>query len=158
MSIFLVLLKFYFFEIIIHMCKFVADFVFALGLFPYWQKVFGVQFYTENDTDENLGKMSSRMETIKFFLNCISLLVGRLDNKQLENAVSESGLQASNFLLSLVGNLVFSESYDLITSLKMYFFAFLFLIWIFFSFFCPKKGFMSLLCYTYISCGGLLIC
>lgn len=87
-----------------------------------------MQFYTENDTDENLGKMSSRMETIKFFLHCISLLVGRLDNKQLENAVSESGLQASNFLLSLVGNLVFSESYDLITSLKMYFFAFLFLI------------------------------
>lgn len=72
---------------------------------PIDKKYFEVQFYTENDTDKHPGNMSRGVETIKFFLNCISLLVGRLDKKQFENAVCESGLQTSNFLLSLVGSL-----------------------------------------------------
>ncbi|KAJ8638025.1 hypothetical protein MRB53_012292 [Persea americana] len=66
------------------------------------QYISAIQFYTENDTDKHPGNMSHGMETIKFFLNCISLLVGRLDKKQFENAVCESGLQTSNFLLSLL--------------------------------------------------------
>lgn len=61
-----------------------------------------LQFYADNQAEEpNMGK-SSKSETINFFLNCLLLLLGRLDNQQFENAITESGSQISQVLMSQV--------------------------------------------------------
>ncbi|KAF8403828.1 hypothetical protein HHK36_011934 [Tetracentron sinense] len=57
-------------------------------------------FYMDDYTDKYSGNKDSGIETRKFFLNCLSLLLGRLDSKQFEIAMSEYGLQISNLLLS----------------------------------------------------------
>ncbi|XP_077253695.1 ARM repeat superfamily protein isoform X2 [Tasmannia lanceolata] len=64
------------------------------------QYISAIQFYSKDNIDEHPGKKNGGVETKKFFLNCISLLWGRLDNKQLEIAMSESGQQISDLLLS----------------------------------------------------------
>ncbi|KAL8489605.1 hypothetical protein ACS0TY_025004 [Phlomoides rotata] len=64
------------------------------------QYLSGIQFYGDNQSEEpNMGK-SSKSETINFFLNCLLLLLGRLDNQLFENAITESGSQITQVLIS----------------------------------------------------------
>ncbi|KAI3891549.1 hypothetical protein MKX03_033096 [Papaver bracteatum] len=64
------------------------------------QYILGIQFYTMDYSDDQSGNKDGGNDTIKFFLSCISLLLGRLDNKQFEIAMSEQGLPLSQNLLS----------------------------------------------------------
>ncbi|MCL7036267.1 hypothetical protein MKW94_009830 [Papaver nudicaule] len=64
------------------------------------QYISGIQFYTMDYSDDLSGNKDGGMDTIKFFLSCISLILGRLDSKQFEIAMSEQGLQLSRNLLS----------------------------------------------------------
>lgn len=61
-----------------------------------------MQFYAENHTEEYTENKDSGIETIKFFLNCLSLLLGHLDGKRFENTLSEDGLRISRVLISQV--------------------------------------------------------
>lgn len=64
------------------------------------QYLSGIQFYTEDNAKDNLGNRDSCIETRKFFLNCLALLLGRLDNRRLENITSVYGLRMSNIIMS----------------------------------------------------------
>ncbi|KAH6818792.1 hypothetical protein C2S51_002395 [Perilla frutescens var. frutescens] len=64
------------------------------------QYLSGIKFYADSQAEEpNIGK-SSKSETVIFFLNCLMLLLGRLDSQQFEDAITESGSQISEILLS----------------------------------------------------------
>ncbi|KAG6428987.1 hypothetical protein SASPL_107026 [Salvia splendens] len=64
------------------------------------QYLSGIKFYTENKGEElDIGK-SSKIETVNFFLNCLMLLLGRLNGQQFENAITESGPQLSEIFIS----------------------------------------------------------
>ncbi|KAL3533812.1 hypothetical protein ACH5RR_007333 [Cinchona calisaya] len=60
----------------------------------------GIQFYADNHADEPAADKDSGVETIKFFLNCLSLLLGRLDKKQLGTALAEHESLLSKVLIS----------------------------------------------------------
>ncbi|XP_057488030.1 uncharacterized protein LOC130774052 isoform X2 [Actinidia eriantha] len=64
------------------------------------QYLSGIQFYVENYAEEHTENKDSGVETIKFFLNCLCLLLGHFDGKQFENAMSEDGLRISRILIS----------------------------------------------------------
>lgn len=64
-----------------------------------------VQYYTDNHTEGHTENKDGGLETRKFFLRCLCLLLGRLDNKKFETALSENGLQISQVLLSQVNAL-----------------------------------------------------
>ncbi|KAI3992440.1 hypothetical protein MKX01_022531 [Papaver californicum] len=64
------------------------------------QYISGIQFYTKDYSDDQSGNKDGGIDTIKFFLSCISLILGRLNSKQFEIAMSEQGLQLSRNLLS----------------------------------------------------------
>ncbi|KAL6523246.1 hypothetical protein OROGR_016849 [Orobanche gracilis] len=64
------------------------------------QYLSGVQFYADNETEESNNSIDSKSETTNFFLNCLLLLLGRLDNQQLGNAIEEFGSQISQVLVS----------------------------------------------------------
>ncbi|PIA65155.1 hypothetical protein AQUCO_00100569v1 [Aquilegia coerulea] len=64
------------------------------------QYISGIQFYMNDHSKEHFGNKDSGIETRKFFLISISLLLGRLDKKQFETAMAEYGLQISRLLLS----------------------------------------------------------
>ncbi|XP_021893322.1 uncharacterized protein LOC110811211 isoform X2 [Carica papaya] len=64
------------------------------------QYLSGIQFYTENHAEENLENKTNGIETRKFFLNCLCLLLGRLDGKRFESTTSEYGMQLVRVLLS----------------------------------------------------------
>ncbi|CAL5362804.1 unnamed protein product [Camellia sinensis] len=66
------------------------------GPVPVWDS----GFYADNYTEEHTENKESGVETIKFFLNCLSLLLGHFDGKQFENAMSEDGLRISRVLIS----------------------------------------------------------
>ncbi|XP_068472724.1 uncharacterized protein [Phaseolus vulgaris] len=64
------------------------------------QYMSGIQYYMDNHTgggytDNNDGGL----ETRKFFLNCLCLLLGRLDIKRFESTVSEFGMNISRILV-----------------------------------------------------------
>ncbi|XP_023543535.1 uncharacterized protein LOC111803391 isoform X3 [Cucurbita pepo subsp. pepo] len=63
------------------------------------QYLSGIQYYSGHHTGESIGNKDGR-ETIIFFLNCLCLLLGRLDSKKFESTVSEYGSQISQVLLS----------------------------------------------------------
>ncbi|KAL8041485.1 hypothetical protein ABFS82_10G166000 [Erythranthe guttata] len=64
------------------------------------QYLSGIQFYADDQAEEHDASKSSKSETINFFLNCLLLLLGRLDNEQFANAVTEFGSQVSQVLIS----------------------------------------------------------
>ncbi|KAJ6921903.1 hypothetical protein NC652_015761 [Populus alba x Populus x berolinensis] len=64
------------------------------------QYISGIQYYTDNHTEGHTENKDGGLETRKFFLRCLCLLLGRLDNKKFETALSENGLQISQVLLS----------------------------------------------------------
>ncbi|XP_011020335.1 PREDICTED: uncharacterized protein LOC105122745 isoform X2 [Populus euphratica] len=64
------------------------------------QYISGIQYYTDNHTEGHTENKDGGLETRKFFLRCLCLLLGRLDTKKFETALSENGLQISQVLLS----------------------------------------------------------
>ncbi|XP_022967683.1 uncharacterized protein LOC111467138 [Cucurbita maxima] len=62
------------------------------------QYLSGIQYYSGHNTGESIENKDGR-ETIIFFLNCLCLLLGRLDSKKFESTVSEYGSQISQVLL-----------------------------------------------------------
>lgn len=64
------------------------------------QYLSGIQFYTDSLAQEPIDKKDSGIETIKFFVNCICLLLGRQEGRQFESTMSEYGLQIARVLLS----------------------------------------------------------
>ncbi|KAK6124646.1 hypothetical protein DH2020_041610 [Rehmannia glutinosa] len=64
------------------------------------QYLSGIQFYADNQAEEPSMSRNSKSETINFFLNCLLLLLGRLDNQQFGNAITEYGSQISQVLMS----------------------------------------------------------
>ncbi|KAK6124641.1 hypothetical protein DH2020_041613 [Rehmannia glutinosa] len=64
------------------------------------QYLSGIEFYADNQAEEPSMSRNSKSETINFFLNCLLLLLGRLDNQQFGNAITEFGSQISQVLMS----------------------------------------------------------
>ncbi|XAR68546.1 hypothetical protein NMG60_11003705 [Bertholletia excelsa] len=65
------------------------------------QYLSGLQFCADNYTEEHTSCKDSGTETMKFFLNCLTLLLGRFDDKQFGNAISEKGLRIDGVLTLL---------------------------------------------------------
>ncbi|KAB1222327.1 hypothetical protein CJ030_MR2G002032 [Morella rubra] len=63
------------------------------------QYLSGIQYYTDSDTGGHTDNKDAGLETRKFFLNCLCLLVGRLDSKRFKGTAVEYGMQISHFLL-----------------------------------------------------------
>ncbi|KAB2636135.1 hypothetical protein D8674_026669 [Pyrus ussuriensis x Pyrus communis] len=63
------------------------------------QYLAGIQFYTDNYSGGPSENKDGGAETRKFFLNCLCLLLGRLDSKKFESVVSEYGMRISQVLL-----------------------------------------------------------
>ena len=61
-----------------------------------------MQFYADSKSKEHNKNADTGIATKKFFLNCLSLLLGRLDGKQIERTVSENGMQISRALVPQV--------------------------------------------------------
>ncbi|KAF2307855.1 hypothetical protein GH714_032638 [Hevea brasiliensis] len=64
------------------------------------QYISGIQYYSDNHPEGQTENKDAGMETRKFFLNCLCLLLGRLDRKKFESTMSEYGMQISRILLS----------------------------------------------------------
>ncbi|GAB2233247.1 hypothetical protein Droror1_Dr00002466 [Drosera rotundifolia] len=64
------------------------------------QYLSGIEFYSDVGTAEQTADSSSSSETIKFFLNCLALLLGRLDSNRLACVMLEHELRISDVLLS----------------------------------------------------------
>ncbi|XP_073132125.1 uncharacterized protein [Henckelia pumila] len=64
------------------------------------QYLSGIQFYAGDHVEEPSVSRDSRTETINFFLNCILLTLGRLDNQQFGNALEEFGSRLTQVLMS----------------------------------------------------------
>ncbi|KAK9941721.1 hypothetical protein M0R45_007417 [Rubus argutus] len=58
------------------------------------QYLAGIQFYAGHTENKD-----GAAETIKFFLNCLCLLLGRFDSKKFDSLVSEHGMRISQVLL-----------------------------------------------------------
>lgn len=73
-----------------------------------------MQLYANNHADQPPADKDSATETMKFFFNCLSLLLGRLDKKQLEFALAEHGSLLSEVLISQVAfDFLFEKLYQL---------------------------------------------
>ncbi|XP_056696131.1 uncharacterized protein [Spinacia oleracea] len=64
------------------------------------QYLSGIEFYSEDNLKDHVENGDSRVETTKFFLNCLALLLGRLNHNRLENTTSLFGQRISRVLLS----------------------------------------------------------
>ncbi|XP_065855835.1 uncharacterized protein [Euphorbia lathyris] len=64
------------------------------------QYISGIQYYIESQAEGQIENKNAGVETIKFFLNCLCLLLGRLGSNKFESTVSEYGMQISRILLS----------------------------------------------------------
>nr|XP_029117568.1 uncharacterized protein LOC105034833 isoform X4 [Elaeis guineensis] len=64
------------------------------------ERLVRTKYYTQNENDNDAGKSYGSIETRKFFLNCLCLLLGHLDGKQLEVVITEHGPQLLNLLFS----------------------------------------------------------
>ncbi|XP_031251733.1 uncharacterized protein LOC116109645 isoform X2 [Pistacia vera] len=64
------------------------------------QYLSGIQYYTDNHSERHMDGKDGGVETRKFFLNCICLLLGRLDSKKFEVIIVEYGTQMSHVLIS----------------------------------------------------------
>ncbi|XP_059298571.1 uncharacterized protein LOC132051492 isoform X1 [Lycium ferocissimum] len=68
------------------------------------QYLSGIQFYADNYAEESPGNKESGKETIIFFLNCLALLLGRLNGKQFETTIEEYGSRLSQAIISQLNN------------------------------------------------------
>ncbi|CAH9062850.1 unnamed protein product [Cuscuta europaea] len=64
------------------------------------QYLSGIQFFAETRSKEPSRNKESGTDTLKFFINCLCLLLGRLVGTQFETAISEYGSQISQALIS----------------------------------------------------------
>uniref|UniRef100_A0A6N2JZZ3 Uncharacterized protein n=1 Tax=Salix viminalis TaxID=40686 RepID=A0A6N2JZZ3_SALVM len=64
------------------------------------QYISGIQYYTDNHSEGHTENKDGGLETRKFFLRCLCLLLGRLHIKKFETVLSDNGLQISQILLS----------------------------------------------------------
>ncbi|KAL2466133.1 ARM repeat superfamily protein [Abeliophyllum distichum] len=64
------------------------------------QYLSGIQFYADNHAEEPSSNKDGGVDIIKFFLNCLSLLLGRLDDKKFGTAMTDFGSQLSQVLIS----------------------------------------------------------
>lgn len=60
------------------------------------------QYYMDNHAGGYTDNKDGGLETMKFFLNCLCLLLGRLDSKRFEGTVSEFGMNISRILVPQV--------------------------------------------------------
>ncbi|KAL2923694.1 Dicer-like protein 1 [Bienertia sinuspersici] len=74
------------------------------------QYLSGIEFYSEDNLKDQAENRDSCVETNKFFLNCLALLLGRLDLKRLECTASLHGQRISRALLSQSESLFFNLS------------------------------------------------
>ncbi|XP_057438694.1 uncharacterized protein LOC130730649 isoform X1 [Lotus japonicus] len=63
------------------------------------QYLSGIQYYMDNHAGGYTDNKDGGLETMKFFLNCLCLLLGRLDSKRFEGTVSEFGMNISRILV-----------------------------------------------------------
>ncbi|KAK9986731.1 hypothetical protein SO802_031682 [Lithocarpus litseifolius] len=63
------------------------------------QYLSGIQYYTDSHTGGHSDSKDGGVETRKFFINCLCLLLGRLDSKKFESTIVEYGMQISRELL-----------------------------------------------------------
>ncbi|XP_052490934.1 uncharacterized protein LOC105786238 isoform X2 [Gossypium raimondii] len=64
------------------------------------QYLSGIQYYSNNYVEGHAESKDGGIETRKFFINCLCLLLGRFDGKQLECVLLDYGKQISHVLLS----------------------------------------------------------
>ncbi|KAH1123046.1 hypothetical protein J1N35_006206 [Gossypium stocksii] len=64
------------------------------------QYLSGIQYYTNNHVEGHAESKDGGIETRKFFINCLCLLLGRFHGKQLECLLLDYGKQISHVLLS----------------------------------------------------------
>ncbi|XP_048236035.1 uncharacterized protein LOC8278946 isoform X2 [Ricinus communis] len=64
------------------------------------QYISGIQYYTDSHAEGHIEDKDGAVETRKFFLSCLCLLLGRFDCKKFEITMSEYGMQISRILLS----------------------------------------------------------
>lgn len=75
-----------------------------------------MQYYTDNHAEGHTGNKDDGMDTRKFFLNSLCLLLGRFDSKKFESTMSEYGMQISRALLSQVCILEFTNKHLMVHS------------------------------------------
>lgn len=62
-----------------------------------------LQYYMDNHAGGHAENKDGGLETRKFFVNCLCLLLGRLDSKRFESTVLEFGMNISRVLVPQVG-------------------------------------------------------
>ncbi|XP_054775738.1 uncharacterized protein LOC129284315 isoform X2 [Prosopis cineraria] len=63
------------------------------------QYLSGIQYYMDNHSCGLADKKDSEVETRRFFLICLCLLLGRLDSKKFESTILECGMDISRILV-----------------------------------------------------------
>lgn len=61
-----------------------------------------MQYYVDSHSSGLADKKDSEVETGRFFLNCLCLLLGRLDSKKFDITVLECGMDISRILIPQV--------------------------------------------------------
>jgi hypothetical protein len=83
----------------------------VMELFGFWYP-WKLQYYMDNHATGSADNKDSGLETTKFFLNCLCLLLGRLDSKRFESTMSEIGMKISRILVPQVPHFPFPQNID----------------------------------------------